>query len=222
MKNKTYKKHRTISLYWLFYDHCRWLLAPFAFLFFRIKKTYVNKKVSKAQIKKGAMLVCNHISFGDALMLQYAFPYRRIHSMVLSTVFKTKIGALFFHGINCFPIDPENLSFESIRQCVTRLKYGYVVAMFPEGHINFDNKPAVKDFKGGAVLIAVQSQSPIIPCFIYRQSKHGRFHLVVGEPFYPNHYFEGSPTVEKIAHVSDELHQVEVALQKNYLESLKK
>lgn len=216
-KNKVFKKHATISLFWLFYDHCRWVLAPFAALYFRIKKTYINKKVTKAQIKKGALITCNHISFGDALMLQYAFPYRRIHSMVLQKVFETKIGAFFFRGINCFPIDPDHFSFEPIRECTDRLKAGYCVVMFPEGHINFDNKPNIKGFQNGAVFMAVQAHSIIIPSFIYRKNGKGRFHLYVGEPFNPYDCFEGIPTVEKIQLATAKLHEIETKMQADYL-----
>lgn len=222
---KRYKKHRTFSLYWLFYDHCRWLFAPFAALIFRTKKVYIDKKATVAQIKKGAMIVSNHISFYDALVLQYAFWYRRVHSMMLDTAFQTKIGSLFFRGVNCFPINPSNLnsSFASMRQCVARLQYGYVVAMFPEGHINFSTQPEIKEFQSGSVFMALQAKSVIIPCFLYRQKgKFHRFHLYIGKPFNPQDYFSGAINVESMQLVTQQLRNIELKMQNEYLEKVGK
>lgn len=227
MKNKSkesamLKRHHTLSLHWLFYDHTRWLFAPIAALMFRTKKTYVDKKATLKEIKNGAMVISNHISFYDALIYQYAFMSRRIHTMLLQTAFNKKIGAWFFKEVNCFPVDPDKLSFDTIRHCVTRLQYGYVVLTFPEGHINFEKNPQVKGFRSGSIFLAVQANRPIIPCFLYRQKGFfHRFHLYIGKPFYPRDYFEGSPTVGKLQKVTDRLFEIESKMQSEYLEKVK-
>jgi len=110
-----------------------------------------------------------------------------------------------------------------MRQCVARLQYGYVVAMFPEGHINFSTQPEIKEFQSGSVFMALQAKSVIIPCFLYRQKgKFHRFHLYIGKPFNPQDYFSGAINVESMQLVTQQLRNIELKMQNEYLEKVGK
>ena len=212
------KKRHKISLFWLFYDHCRWILFPFFMLIFRPKIRYINKNKTKKFLKhNGALIIANHISFMDPLMLQFTFLYRRIHTMTLSCNFSNRLNRFFFTRMNCFPIDPNKLDMSAARETLKRLNNDYLVALFPEGHINFKNKE-VQPFKSGISLFALQAKKDVVPIFYYRQKKHSRFEVLIGEPVDLSFYYKNRITKEVINEVTLLLYQKEKELEKSFFE----
>lgn len=71
---------------------------------------------------------------------------------------------------------------DTFREIVGEMKNAHLVAMFPEGHINFENDELQK-FKSGMILMAMQSKKTIYPVYIKKEKSFWkRLLIAVGEP----------------------------------------
>ncbi|MBR6080923.1 MAG: 1-acyl-sn-glycerol-3-phosphate acyltransferase [Treponema sp.] len=179
------------------------------FLWWRPKHIYENQ-AAKKKIKGGALLISNHIGFTDPVFLMYGFWYRRLYFVALRIFFNTKVKNFWFRHFLCIPIDRENVSMETFREIVGRLKEDEIVAIFPEGKINVE-KQGLQTFKSGMILMAMQSKKPILP--VYIQKKKGIRHrllIVVGEPI---KIPEGTVGLKAVENATQELYNKESHLQ---------
>ena len=179
MRSKNKYKARVINFRKLLYDIFKWAGWPL-FFFFRVKKIYENKS-QKKHIKKGALVISNHIQYSDPMVLHIAFWYRRLHFVVMKELMPTKFKTWFYTNCGCIPIDREKFSLNSLRTITEMLKGGYMIGIFPEGHVSLD-KP-MNNFKSGVVLMALQAGVPIVPTYReLRTSIWKRQRIVIGEP----------------------------------------
>ena len=178
MRSNKYKAH-IINFRKILYDIFKWAGWPL-FFFFRIKKIYENPK-QKKYIKKGALVISNHIQYSDPMVLHCTYWYRRLHFVVMKELMTTKFKTWFYRNCGCIPIDREKFSLNSFREITEMLKGGYMIGIFPEGHVSLD-KP-MNTFKSGMVLMALQAGVPIVPTYReLRKSIWNRQKVVIGEP----------------------------------------
>ena len=177
------KKHRTLSLRYLFFDFVRITASP-GFLFFRPKILYISDKAkANKKMKGGNLIISNHITMVDPMYLMLGLWRRRHHFVATKELFAGKFKYwLFTKGFKCICIDRENFSFASFKEITDNLKVGNLVSMFPEGSVNLTGEE-VRVFKNGAVMMALRSGAPIIPVFIQkREHWYSRLVIAVGEP----------------------------------------
>jgi 1-acyl-sn-glycerol-3-phosphate acyltransferase len=111
-----------------------------------------------------AVLVCNHVSYVDAVLLMAASP-RPIRFIMDHRIFATPLlGALFRLG-KAIPIAPQKddpaayeRAFAEARQV---LDDGDLLAIFPEGGLTRDGQLA--EFKGGLMKILQTHPVPVVP-----------------------------------------------------------
>lgn len=111
-----------------------------------------------------AVLVCNHVSYVDAVLLMAASP-RPIRFIMDHRIFATPVlGALFRLG-KAIPIAPQRddpaayeRAFEEARHV---LDEGDLLAIFPEGGITRDGQLA--EFKGGLMKVLQTHPVPVVP-----------------------------------------------------------
>lgn len=116
-----------------------------------------------------AVLVCNHVSFVDAILLMAASP-RPIHFVMDYRIFQTPVLGWLFKLAKAIPIashreDPATYEAAFARAAQV-LREGDLLAIFPEGGITFDGQ--LQPFKGGVMKIldrakAVGLDVPLIP-----------------------------------------------------------
>ena len=116
-----------------------------------------------------AVLVCNHVSFIDAVLLMAASP-RPVYFMMDHRIFSVPVLGWLFRLAKAIPIAPHKedpqvyaAAFERAAQV---LQGGDVLAIFPEGGITRDGQ--LQPFKGGIVKILARAQAdgvdaPVIP-----------------------------------------------------------
>jgi 1-acyl-sn-glycerol-3-phosphate acyltransferase len=116
-----------------------------------------------------AVLVCNHVSFVDAVLLMAASP-RPIRFIMDHRIFKVPVLGWLFKLAKAIPIAPQHddpeayeAAFESAAQV---LREGDLLAIFPEGAITKDGQ--LQPFKGGVMKILERAQAdgvaaPVIP-----------------------------------------------------------
>ena len=116
-----------------------------------------------------AVLVCNHVSFIDAVLLMAASP-RPIRFIMDHRIFRVPVLGWLFRLAKAIPIAPQKddpAAYErAFAQAVEVLSEGDLLAIFPEGAITSDG--SLQPFKGGVMKIlagarAVGVEPPVIP-----------------------------------------------------------
>ena len=116
-----------------------------------------------------AVLVCNHVSFVDAILLMAASP-RPIHFVMDHRIFQTPVLGWLFKLAKAIRLashreDPATYEAAFARASEV-LREGDLLAIFPEGGITFDGQ--LQPFKGGIMKILERAKAdglevPIIP-----------------------------------------------------------
>jgi len=115
--------------------------------------------------KEGAaVIVCNHVSFVDALLIAGACP-RPIRFVMDHNIFKNPMIGWFFKLVKAIPIAPKHQNEKIYQQAFTdisaALRDGQMVCIFPEGKLTKDGK--MNEFKGGIETILAKDPVPVIP-----------------------------------------------------------
>lgn len=110
------------------------------------------------------VLVCNHVSFVDALILAGCVR-RPIRFVMYHKIFKTPLLSFIFRTAKAIPIagareDPEMMQ-QAFDQVSAALGAGEVVCIFPEGQITHDG--ALTPFKSGVMRIIERDPVPLVP-----------------------------------------------------------
>jgi 1-acyl-sn-glycerol-3-phosphate acyltransferase len=111
-----------------------------------------------------ALLVCNHVSLVDALVIAAGCP-RPIRFVMDHNIFKTPILSFVFRTARAIPIasakeDPKllELAYDEIAKA---LEQGDLVGIFPEGQITYSGE--MNAFKPGAQRIVSRTPVPVVP-----------------------------------------------------------
>ncbi|MFZ5757451.1 MAG: MFS transporter [Pseudomonadota bacterium] len=112
-----------------------------------------------------ALVVCNHVSYVDALVLGGAF-WRPVRFVMYFRIFRIPVMSWFFRTVKAIPIagkneDPQLLE-DAYRRIFAELDAGNLVCIFPEGALTRDGE--IAEFKGGVMKILEQRPVPVIPC----------------------------------------------------------
>ncbi len=111
----------------------------------------------------GVLLLGNHISWIDWLVLQIASP-RTIKFVMDKNIYNRWYLRWFLQYFNIIPISGAS-SRGAIAQIRERLDNGEVVALFPEGSISYNGQ--LGTFKKGFELAIRESDHPIIPFYLH-------------------------------------------------------
>jgi 1-acyl-sn-glycerol-3-phosphate acyltransferase len=115
-------------------------------------------------VQGAAILVCNHVSFIDAVLLMAASP-RPIRFVMDHRIFQVPVLGWLFKLAKAIPIasrteDPA--TYEAAFDAAAKvLDDGDLLAIFPEGGITRDG--TLQEFKGGIMKILERNPVPVIP-----------------------------------------------------------
>ena len=145
-----------------------------------------------------ALLVCNHVSFVDALLIGGAVR-RPIRFVMYYKIYNLPVLNFIFRTAGTIPIAGRQEDIQIYEKAFTRiaqyLKDGELVCIFPEGKLTSDGE--ISEFKGGLTRILEETPVPVIPLalqglwgsFFSRDPGKGFFHriwsrvtLVAGQP----------------------------------------
>ncbi|HJV96973.1 MAG TPA: MFS transporter [Albitalea sp.] len=111
-----------------------------------------------------AILVCNHVSFVDAVLLMAASP-RPIRFIMDHRIFQVPVLGWLFKLAKAIPIAPQRedpvvyeRAFAQARQVLAE---GDLLCIFPEGAITRDGELA--EFKGGIMKVLETNPVPVVP-----------------------------------------------------------
>jgi 1-acyl-sn-glycerol-3-phosphate acyltransferase len=111
-----------------------------------------------------AVLVCNHVSYVDAIVIMAASP-RPIRFVMDHQIFKTPLLGFIFRTGKAIPIAPAKddpwLMEKAFIDIAHALHEGELVCIFPEGRLTRTGE--MSEFRGGIARIVERSQVPVIP-----------------------------------------------------------
>jgi 1-acyl-sn-glycerol-3-phosphate acyltransferase len=111
-----------------------------------------------------AVLVCNHVSFVDAIVIMAASP-RPIRFVMDHRIFKTPLLGFIFRTGKAIPIasakDDPWLMEKAFVDIARALHEGELVCIFPEGKLTTTGE--MNEFRGGIAKIVDRSKVPVIP-----------------------------------------------------------
>lgn len=152
-------------------------------LFFRMKAVDTSGKPYRKILRGGAVLAPNHPTFMDPLAVICLFWYRRVFCMAGEALMSNTLKKVLLGGMGCISIDRTRSDIDAVRKAKKILDGARPLTVFMEGGIHRDSELGA--YKGGAVLLAVQSGVPIIPMYSgKRRHWYNRRLFVIGEPFY--------------------------------------
>jgi len=135
--------------------------AVFIFFFsFRYKFEY--KGLKNIPTDKGVLLLGNHVSWIDWLILQVPIQ-KRISYLMDKDIYNYKLFNPILRKSNVIPISPKSFK-DAIKNASNNLKNGEVVALFPEGGIANTNE--LNEFKSGFRLIDTSENCIVVTFFI--------------------------------------------------------
>ncbi|ATC65300.1 AMP-dependent synthetase [Nibricoccus aquaticus] len=107
----------------------------------------------------GMLLLANHLSYADPVVLQLACP-RRLHFVGYAGLKENWFMNLVFKWSGTIPISPRS-AVESTRRIVRLLEAGEAVCLFPEGEISRTGQ--LMQIKRGFELMAKKAGVPVVP-----------------------------------------------------------
>ncbi len=117
--------------------------------------------------KGAALLICNHISYADALVVS-AGVWRPARFVMDHRIYNLPVLNWIFRSNKTIPIAPRKedpaLLEKAYAEIVRALKEGEVVCIFPEGGITYDGE--VAEFRPGILKILEQAPVPVVPMAI--------------------------------------------------------
>lgn len=111
-----------------------------------------------------ALLVCNHVSFVDALLIGGAVR-RPIRFVMYYKIYNLPVLNFIFRTAGTIPIAGRNedvaIYDQAFKKIAEYLKNGELVCLFPEGKLTADGE--INEFKGGLSRILQETPVPVIP-----------------------------------------------------------
>jgi 1-acyl-sn-glycerol-3-phosphate acyltransferase len=149
-----------------------------------------------------AVLVCNHVSYVDAIAIMAASP-RPVRFVMDYQIFRIPVMAWLFRNVRAIPIAPVKadpwLTEKAFVDIAQALHEGELVCIFPEGKLTRDGE--LNPFRGGVQKIIDRSPVPVVPLALrglwgslfsrdpsnpvtrtFRRGLFSRLELVAGEP----------------------------------------
>jgi len=114
--------------------------------------------------KGSALVVCNHVSYADALVLSAAIP-RPMRFVMEAAIFRMPLLKQISTGMKAIPVAAASEN-RAVREAAfdavaAALRAGNVVCIFPEGHRTYDGE--IDQFRPGLLRILAENPVPVVP-----------------------------------------------------------
>lgn len=122
------------------------------------------------------LIIANHASYFDPLLLGIAFPYD-LHFLARESLFRFPLFGSLIRLLYAHPVKQDKSDLAAIKLICSLIKAKKPLALFPEGTRSADG--GIGPIKGGCGLIATQTHCDIVPVYIHGSyNAWGRRHLL--------------------------------------------
>ncbi|MGF7185016.1 1-acyl-sn-glycerol-3-phosphate acyltransferase [Desulfitispora alkaliphila] len=139
------------------------------YTFLRYAFSPIFKSIYKVEVKglenipeKGpVVLIANHISLWDPVVLSYAIPKRQVYYMAKEELFKIPLLSFVIKRLGAFPVKRGKGDRQAMKMANNILEEGKILGLFPEGTRSTTGE--LKPFQTGAAMLALKANNTIIP-----------------------------------------------------------
>lgn len=110
------------------------------------------------------ILISNHQSFLDPILVGLAGHHRQFYAMARHTLFINPLLSWIIRSLNAIPINRHEADTAAMRKCLEVLKLNHGLLIFPEGTRTLDG--STQTFAPGTMLIIKRSKAPVVPVAI--------------------------------------------------------
>ena len=110
----------------------------------------------------GVLLISNHVSYVDAIILTIACP-RPVRFMSFDRLSRVPLLGFILRLAGTIPVSPTRAK-AAIADAATALQAGEVVCIFPEGQLT--RRGILQAIQGGFALIARKADAPVVPVYL--------------------------------------------------------
>ena len=150
--------------------------VPLFRLYFRLE----SEGVENIPEKGGVLIVANHSSFIDSLLIA-GTATRKTGYMMLESFYKKPLLNWFCRSTCCIPVPDNESGHQALRRAIEYLKKENALCIFPEGGRSDDGK--LKEAKTGTAFIALKTQTPVIPAGIVGNFRAYSKHHLIPRPY---------------------------------------
>ena len=141
-----------------------YLLRFIAFVLTRLVYRFKVRGEEHIPTSGAAILVCNHVSFIDAMLLMAASP-RPIRFIMDHQIFRIPVLGYLFRLVKAIPIAPQREDAAAYERAFATaravLDDGELLCIFPEGAVTRDGQ--LGEFKGGVMKLLESNPVPVVP-----------------------------------------------------------
>lgn len=113
---------------------------------------------------EGAVMLCsNHVSMLDPFFIAGAVK-REIRFISKKELFKNRLLGAVMTKLGMFPVDRGGSDMTAMRTCISILKEGGVLGIFPQGHRYKHDEN--HEMQSGAAFIALRTRVPVVPIHV--------------------------------------------------------
>ena len=127
-----------------------------------------------------AILICNHISGLDPMLIQSVCP-RLIVWMMAREYYEIRGLRTILKSIEAIPVDRSGRDLTATRAALRALEHGRILGVFPEGKI--ETSRDLLPFQTGVALMAAKAGVPVYPAYIEGTQRGREMHQAF---LYPN------------------------------------
>jgi len=110
-----------------------------------------------------AILVCNHVSGLDPLLIQSSIP-RLVIWMMAQEYYDMKSLTWLYKIVEAIPVQRSGRDTAATRGALRALAHGRIVGIFPEGKI--ETSRDLLPFQTGVAMIAIKQKVPVYPAYL--------------------------------------------------------
>ena len=180
----------------------RVLVTPFFWILYPMKIFHRERYQKKTK----AVLVMNHLSAIDPILILKGMSID-VHFLGKKELMNSRFKKWFYRHAHMIGVDRDNVSMETIKECLAVLKSDRTLGVFPEGTRNRENRE-LQPLKEGVALFALMGRAPIVPVAIYRKIRiFRRSYLLVGEPFELTEFYGKKPDKAVLAAATERIRE---------------
>ena len=173
---------------------------------FKTKTFYENENRQNKQIKGSAIIISNHRSFLDGLVIALRFFFKRLHFIVADFYkYRFKIVRVIISIAGGIFVDNKVNNFDFIEKSRRIITKGRSILIFPEGDFKYTYEPS--KFSIGYIMLAIKMGIKIIPVvsdFNYGLFK--RVHLIIGNNIDLTGYTNAELAKAKLKEINEEIY----------------